>query len=230
MIPGARRTLVIALVAFVCLAGCGSDEPQPRPQPQPVVATLGDSITAGAPRWDPNLVLRQFLPGRPTPRSQWQYWADRATDGAFRFDNCGEIGERTDQIELRLARCAEGADVLVVQGGTNDITQDRAPAFAAANLREMLRRAKDAGLRTLVTTIPPINTQYPRWAQEVRRLNGLIRAIARSEGVPLVDFFAALEDPSRPDRMPDRWTADGVHPTVAGYARLGAEAARALAP
>ena len=223
MIPAVRRTLLVALVAVVGCGGDSGDAPEP-----PLVATLGDSITAGAPRWSPNLVFRQLIRGRPTRESQWQYWAERATDGAFRFRNCGVEGDRTDEIELRLDECADGAEVLVVQGGTNDLTQGHAPAVAAANLREVIRRAKDAGLRTLVATVPPINAGYPRWAPAVTRLNELIRAIARREGVPVIDFFELLEDPGRPGRMRARWTADGVHPTVAGYARLGRAAAREL--
>ena len=229
MTLGPRRTFVATLTVLVALAGCGEDEPEQQAQPPsvPLVASLGDSITAGAPRWNPNLVLRQYL-AEPTPQSQWQHWAEQATNGRYRFRNCGRVGERTDQIALRLEECAEGADVLVLQGGTNDVMQGRGPASAAANIRAMLRRAEGAGLTTLVTTTPPINTEYPRWADEVRRLNALIRALAREEGVSVIDFFRAIEDPRRPDRMPERWTVDGVHPTVEGYSRLGRAAARVL--
>ena len=41
-------------------------------------------------------------------------------------------------------------------------------------------------------------------------------------GVPLLPFHDTLEDPDRPGRMRDEWTdADGDHPSVAGYRRLG---------
>jgi len=115
-----------------------------------------------------------------------------------------------------------------VQGGTNDLAQHRTPAEAAANIRDMVRRAQQAGLRVLVTTIPPINARYPKWAPEARRLNARIRSLAKEEGAPLIDLFGQLEDPGRPDRMRARWTDDGIHPTVAGYARLGRAAARQL--
>jgi lysophospholipase L1-like esterase len=196
----------------------------------PIVATLGDSITAGAPRWSPNPQLRAAIAvrGELTRESQWQYWAGAATDGAFRFRNCGVEGDRTDEIEARLPGCTAGADVVVIQGGTNDLAQGRTVAFAAANIRDMVRRAQQAGLRALVTTIPPINRRYPAWATAVRRLNARINSLAREARVPVVDFFGQLEDPHHPDRMPARWTADGIHPTVDGYARLGRAAARQL--
>jgi lysophospholipase L1-like esterase len=53
-------------------------------------------------------------------------------------------------------------------------------------------------------------------------------SLAREKGVPVIDFFGLLEDPRHPDRMPARWTADGIHPTVDGYARLGRGAAHQL--
>ena len=219
-----RGLLVIALVAVL---GCGGDDSQAPPEPPSIVASLGDSITAGAPRWSPNRELRAVIASRGelTRTSQWEYWADQATDGAFGFRNCGVEGDRTDEIEARFAGCTAGADVVVIQGGTNDIAQNRTPAAAAVNIRDMVRRAKKRGLRTLVTTAPPINVRYPKWAPAVERLNALIRAVARQEGVPVIDFFGELEDPQRPNRMPGRWTDDGIHPTVEGYARIGRAAA-----
>jgi lysophospholipase L1-like esterase len=218
-------------VALVALAACGGSKSSTTAEPDvPIVATLGDSITAGAPRWSPSPDLRTVIAahGRLTRSSQWQYWAGAATDGAFRFRNCGVEGDRTDEIEARLSRCTAGADVVVVQGGTNDLAQGRTVASAAANIRDMVRRARDAGLRALVTTVPPINRRYPMWAAQVRRLNARILSLARDEGAPVIDFFGLLEDPRRPDRMPARWTDDGIHPTVDGYARLGGAAARQL--
>lgn len=218
-------------VVLVTLSACGDSGSSTTAEPDvPIVATLGDSITAGAPRWSPNPQLRAVIAsrGQLTRESQWQYWAGAATDGAFRFRNCGVEGDRTDEIEARFAHCTAGADVVVIQGGTNDLAQGRTPAEAAGNIDDMVRRAERAGLRALVTTIPPINRRYPTWAAAVRRLNARIVSLARQARVPVVDFFGELEDPRRPDRMPARWTADGIHPTVEGYGRLGRAAAREL--
>ena len=226
MLPA--RFLVVGLV-LLAWAGCGGDDSPDGGEQPPLVATLGDSITAGAPRWSPNPKLRKFLRQRPTRESQWQYGADQELDGRFRFRNCGVEGDRTDEIAVRLEACAADARILVVQGGTNDIAQSRPPASAAANIRQMVRRARDAGLEVLVTTVPPINRRHRRWAPKVRQLNELIRALAREEDVPVVDFFEALEDPRRPGRMRSDLTADGVHPTVEGYRRIGRMAARQLA-
>jgi lysophospholipase L1-like esterase len=178
-----------------------------------VVAALGDSITEGSPEYDAR------FGGDET--SQWEHWAARA-DERLEFRNCGIYGQRTDEIRARFDEAAAGADVLVVQGGINDIAQGRPVEDAAANLRAMVRRGRQLGLRVAVADVLPWNNGWPEAEPEIRRLNGLIAAIAREEDVPLLPFHDTLEDPDRPGRMRDEWThADGDHPSVAGYRRLG---------
>jgi lysophospholipase L1-like esterase len=112
--------------------------------------------------------------------------------------------------------------VLVVQGGINDIAQGRPVDEAAANLGEVVRRGLALGLRVAVADVLPWNNGWPDAEPRIRRLNELIAALAREEGVPLLPFHDTLEDPDRPGRMRDEWThADGDHPSVAGYRRLG---------
>ena len=142
-------------------------------------------------------------------------------DVRLEFLNCGVYGERTDEIGERLEDCAEGADVLVVQGGINDIAQGRDAEAAAANLRAMVRRGRELGLRVALADVLPWNNGWPAAEPHIRRLNELIQRIAEEESVPLLPFHDTLEDPDRPGRMREEWTSDGDHPSVAGYRRLG---------
>jgi len=114
-----------------------------------------------------------------------------------------------------------GADVVVVQGGINDIAHGVAVESAAERLRAMVRRGKSLGLRVALADVLPWNNGWPAAEPEIRRLNALIAAIALEEGVPLLPFHDTLEDPDRPWRMREEWTSDGDHPSVAGYRRLG---------
>jgi lysophospholipase L1-like esterase len=114
-----------------------------------------------------------------------------------------------------------GADVLVVQGGINDIAQGVAVEKAAERLRAMVRRGKELGLRVALADVLPWNNGWPGAEPEIRRLNALIGALALEEGVPVLAFHDTLEDPERPGRMREDWTSDGDHPSVAGYRRLG---------
>jgi lysophospholipase L1-like esterase len=188
-----------------------------------IVAALGDSITAGSPWWDPDPAVQARIP-RPDPTSQYEHWAT-LRDPRLAFRNCGIYGQRTDEIALRLDECAEGADVLIVQGGINDIAQGRPVEPAAENLRAMLARGSELGLRVVVADVLPWNNGHPAAEEPIRRLNELIRAL----GAPVLPFHDALEDRERPGRMREEWTSDGDHPSVEGYRRLGDVVAESIA-
>jgi lysophospholipase L1-like esterase len=184
------------------------------------VAALGDSITAGSPLWDPDPAVRRRIGAALDERSQWQWWAARATDG-LEFRNCGVYGERAEEIERRFDAAVAGAGALVVQGGINDVAQGRPVEDAAAALRRMVRRGLALGLVVSLADVLPWNNGWPRAEPAIRRLNELVGAIGDEEGVPLLPFHDTLEDPERPGRMRAEWTDDGDHPSVEGYRRLG---------
>ena len=73
----------------------------------------------------------------------------------------------------------------------------------------------------LAPNVLPWNRGWPRTEEPINRLNELIAALAAEEGVPLLDFYAALESPDEHGRMRDEWTDDGDHPSIEGYRRLG---------
>jgi lysophospholipase L1-like esterase len=210
------------VLALLALAGCGdSDEPPKRePDARTVVAALGDSITAGSPRWDPSPDIREQIGSQLDRRSQYELWAERALPGTD-FRNCGVPGELSDEIARRLEDCANGADVLIVQGGVNDISVGRRPAEIAPHLREMVRVGERLGPRVAIVELLPWNGGYPAADGPIRELNRRIARIAREEKVLLLRWYRLLEDPQRPGRMRDDWTDDNIHPSVAGYRRLG---------
>jgi lysophospholipase L1-like esterase len=187
------------------------------PDERVLVAALGDSITEGSPGYDSR------RGGDET--SQWQYWAARI-EPRLEFRNRGIYGQRTDEIMARLEGCVSGADLLVVQGGINDIAQGRQADSAAANLRAMVRRGRELGPRVVIVDVLPWNNGWPDAEPKIRRLNALIAELARDEGIPLLRFHDTLEDPDCPGRMRAEWTSDGDHPSVEGYRRLGEVAAR----
>jgi lysophospholipase L1-like esterase len=189
-----------------------------------LVAALGDSITAGSPGYDPDKTRRKLLGFGGDEHSQWEYWAARK-DPRLVFRNCGVYGETTDQIADRLDACVKGgADILVVQGGINDIAQGLPVATAARNLEAMVRRGQALGLRVELADLLPWNNGYPAAAPRILRLNALVHAWAARRHVRVLPFYATLNDPQRPGRMPERLTADGDHPSVEGYRLLGERA------
>jgi lysophospholipase L1-like esterase len=119
--------------------------------------------------------------------------------------------------------------VLVVQGGINDIVQGRGVTVAAANLRGMVQRGKELGLRVVLANVLPWNNGWPDAEPEIRRLNERISEIARDEQVALLPFHDTLEDPERPGRMREEWTYEGDHPNEDGYRLLADVVVRELA-
>ena len=221
------RLLPLA-VMLAALAGCGdeemlgSDVPPARP-PAPdaiTIAALGDSITAGSPLWDPDPSIRAEIGTTLDETSQYEYWASEA-DPRLEFKNCGVFGERTDEIAQRLDDCAEGADVLVIQGGINDIAQGRPVSDAADDLRSMVRRGEALGLDVALTDVLPWNNGRPFADEPIAELNRLIAGIADEEKVLLLPFNETLADPAEPTLMRAEWTDDGDHPSIEGYRRLG---------
>lgn len=242
-VPTRAAVILVAVAALgIAGAGCGADtgvEPRaaspatagrPAPPPPPparrptgpvLIATLGDSITAGSPLWDPNPVYRHQLGHQVDVRSQYQYWARRRLGPLASFRNCGVSGETSDQIAGRLDSCAAGAQVLIVQGGVNDLARGGEVGDTAANLRAIVRRGRARGLRVAIVEILPWNNGYPDAAPAIGDLNRRIAAIAREEGARLLRWHRAIEDPAARGRMRADWTIEGDHPSVAGYRRLG---------
>ena len=101
--------------------------------------------------------------------------------------------------------------MLVVQGGINDIAQGYDVELAAENLRAMVRRGKDLGLRVTIANVLPWNAGWPHTEEAINRLNESIDELARDENVPVLPFYATLESPELPGRMRDEWTSDGDH-------------------
>jgi lysophospholipase L1-like esterase len=194
-----------------------------------LVVGLGDSITAGNPGWDPDPERRRLEDPGNDETSQYLYWAARANPG-LRFRNHGVGGERTDEIRGRLEEAVAGADVIVVQGGINDIVQGRDVELAAADLRAMVRRSKEIAPTVLLADVLPWNNGWPEAEPKIRALNALIAEIGEAEGVPVLPFHETLEDPDAPGRMRAGWTPDGNHPSVEGHRRLGELAFRLLRP
>jgi lysophospholipase L1-like esterase len=89
----------------------------------------------------------------------------------------------------------------------------------------MADRVREAGLPVLVANILPVNRPYPGIQPKITQLNRLIDGL----GVTVVDFHRVLEKPAGSGRLPPAWEADGLHPSVEGYRRLGGAVASSVA-
>ncbi|WP_010183504.1 SGNH/GDSL hydrolase family protein [Sphingomonas sp. PAMC 26605] len=130
-----------------------------------------------------------------------------------------------------------GVRYLIVLEGVNDLgvlTRDHPVAAAehaalVAELeqgyRQMVARAHDRAITVIGATILPFGGSgyyHPNAQNEADRvaLNRWIRTSGTFDAV--VDFDALMRDPARPERLARAYdSGDGLHPSPAGYARMG---------
>ena len=139
----------------------------------------------------------------------------------------------------RLEACAGGAEVLVVQGGINDIAQSLAgpPAAALRGGRRGRPRTcarwfgagKELGLEVELADLLPWNNGHPYADAADRRAEPPHRgASPRARTCRCCPSTTTLEDPAEPGLMKPEWTADGDHPRSRATAGSGELALRRL--
>jgi lysophospholipase L1-like esterase len=199
------------------------------------LVALGDSITDG---FQSSMAQR---PGEHNTR--WPDFLARRLDRRrlpFSVVNAGISGNR-----LRLdgflsiygpsALARLDSDVLAVPGvreviileGINDIgqTPPASPGGVIAALRQVVLRLHLAGLRVLVGTLTPSggNSVPTYGSPEASSRRTAVNRWIRTSHVPdgVIDFDAAVRDPSKPSRLvPVLDSGDHLHPNARGYQRM----------
>jgi len=117
---------------------------------------------------------------------------------------------------------ADAPGALLLMEGANDLNNFGADgvSLAVSGLREMVRDGRARGIPVFVGTLLPerANGDPPRAAHPelVVPLNNAIKAMVASEGVFLVDLYAAFGGVADPALI----SSDGLHPTAAGNQRI----------
>jgi acyl-CoA thioesterase I len=198
-------------------------EPAPPPSPartatataeaaadRPLVAFLGDSLTAG-------LGLEEY-------EAYPAVVADRLAEMGepIRVINAGVSGDTSAGGLRRLSwLLKQKPAVLVVGLGANDGLRGLPVEDTERNLREIVRRGKEAGVRVLLLGMK-IPTNYGDYAAQ---FSALYPRVARELGVPLVPFL--LEDVGGD---PDLNQADGIHPNAEGQQKVAGNVLPYLRP
>lgn len=143
--------------------------------------------------------------------------------------NAGVTGNNTTQMLARVSDViALGPKVVTVLGGTNDLTQGVSFATWNANIQAIVAQLRAAGIMPVLCTIPPRgNTTY--LANNIK-WNNWLRNYARVNGLPLLDFFAALVDPATGTFASGFDSGDALHPSPAGHMAMAGVANTQLAP
>lgn len=142
--------------------------------------------------------------------------------------NAGIAGNTTTQMLARIGTdvLAYSPDVVLMLGGTNDLVSGMTNAQIAAtmsNLESMTRQMLQAGILPIIVTPPPKNAA----ALESRKIQLFYYALAQAYGVPLLDTYRLLVDPTTGNYQASL-SGDGLHPNATGVATISAVASQLL--
>jgi acyl-CoA thioesterase-1 len=168
---------------------------------EPVIVFLGDSLTAGL-----GLEGSQAYPVLVDDRLE-------KAGHPVRVVNAGVSGDTTAGGLARLDwLLSQKPDVVVVGLGGNDGLRGLPLEEAESNLREIVRRSKEAGARVLLLGMQLPPNYGPEYAQGFTEM---YPRIAKEMDVPLVPFL--LEGVGGIARLNQ---ADGIHPTAEGQVKV----------
>ncbi|MFD4246236.1 SGNH/GDSL hydrolase family protein [Streptomyces sp. NPDC058525] len=182
---------------------------------------LGDSQTEGIGDGDDTTGLRGF--------------ADRfaehltAASPGLRYANLAVRGRLAGQVraEQLAPALALRPDLVTVVAGVNDLLRPRFDADeVAGHLEEMYAALTAAGARVMTVTVPDLGEIAPLArpiASRVYALNDRVRDAAARHGVTVAEIAA---QPVATD--PRLWTADRLHVSALGHARIAAALAEAV--
>ncbi len=210
--PGTRvvGSLVLALVVLLGTIGCARVETPARPFTY-VALGASDAVGVGAANperegWVPQLAA-SFGPGT-------------------RVVNLGVNGSTLAQaIQEQLGPALDAQpDVVTVWLAVNDFTARVPLEQYTADLDYLLTRLEGTGARVLVGNVPDLSPISPRVGVEPERLraeigrwNAAIAGVAGRHGAQVVDLSAHWRELAD---HPEYLSADGFHPSAAGYTRL----------
>lgn len=218
VVPGPADTSARPLPTGTAAPGDApvSNEPIPLEQ-RPVAVFLGDSITRGA--------TVDTTWGDVTEWS-WFYRLVDDSEGVVRYGGMvAENGMTTSWMAGQAYNAlALGPDVLIVHGGTNDVSGEVDPAYVVGNLQRIKDAADAAGVPMAVCTLPPRSD--PLADGRAVAVSDAIRAWAAVEGVMVLDTGEPLRDPLGGWRA--GYSYDGLHPTPEAAVLMSRAAEEAL--
>lgn len=178
---------------------------------------LGDSITRGMTEPSSGVVGEY----------SWFYNLIDDTEGVVRYGgSVAENGMSTAWMAGQVwTALYPTPDILIVHGGTNDVSGEITPPVVVNSLERIRLAAESAGVPLAVCTVPP--RADPAADARALAVNDAIRAWASGNDVIVLDTAAPLRDPVLGGWLPG-YTTDGLHPTPEAAALMSQAAAEAL--
>jgi hypothetical protein len=153
-----------------------------------------------------------FFPGGTFPKSWYQWFNQAAVESRSLIqwaNNAGLQASLTSSMVSRLPALLAGntTDKLFIVAGYSDLSSQIPVSSIAANINQMVVLAKGANVLPILCTLPP----QPANTISAVPLNLQIRNIAKIQGVPLVDLYSVVADPST-GLYKAGYSPDGINP------------------
>lgn len=167
----------------------------------PLVVFMGDSITEGWARQDPDFFTENNFLGR------------------------GISGQTTSHMLVRFRRDVldHSPKYVVILAGTNDIALNNGKISLEnifGNIVSMCELARYNKIKPIICSVLPA-AKYP-WrpevenpAEEVIKLNEMLKEYAKSERITYIDYHSVLRDEN--NGLPKQHAGDGIHPNLDCY-------------
>jgi len=175
------------------------------------VIFMGNSITEG---WIN--ICPEFFSGKP--------YIDRGISGQTTPQML--IRFRPDVINLKPA-------VVIINAGVNDIAGNTGPStleMIEDNISSMAELASVNGIKVIIASVLPAY-DFP-WnpglkpAEKIASLNEWLKNYSNKHNYIYLDYYSAMADERK--GLPLKYSADGVHPNLAGYKVMGPLAEKAI--
>ena len=172
---------------------------------------------------------------QPAPKDRVVFMGNSITDNWAKFHpeffktndfiGRGISGQVTSQMLCRFQSdvIALRPRIVVIMAGTNDIAQNNgyiAHEHILQNIQSMCELAKQNKIRPVLCSCLPAAAF--KWrpemkpAEDIKRLNEMIKAYAKANKIAYIDYHSALVDER--GGLPQKFAKDGVHPNLEAYA------------
>jgi hypothetical protein len=170
-----------------------------------------------------------FYPAGTFPQSWYQWFNQAAVESRSLIQWAGNAGLQANSTTAMVSSlpgllAGNTTDKLFIMAGYSDLTASVPVSAIAANINQMVVIAKAANVMPILCTLPP----QPSGTAGAVLLNLQIRNIARLQGIPLVDLYRVVTDPSTGLYLAG-YSPDGVNPGPVAARLMAARAIAATA-
>jgi hypothetical protein len=153
-----------------------------------------------------------FYQGGTFPQSWYQWFNQAVVESRSLIQWAGNAGLQANSTSAMITQlpgllAGNSTDKLFIVAGYSDLSAQVPVSTIAANINQMVVLAKAVNVLPILCTLPP----QPVGTTGTVMLNLQIRNIAKTQGVPLVDLYGVVTDPST-GLYKAGYSPDGVNP------------------